>query len=69
MTHFRYRWQKLGGHIHVGVWTGTERDTTHGCNGRLVFREDEWEDFVRLCRDAAGAGEFSAIEILHEYPS
>lgn len=69
MTHFRLRWQKLGGHVHVGVWTGTERATTHGHNGRLVFRENEWEDFVRLMRDAAGAGIFSAIEILRDEPT
>lgn len=47
MTHFRLRWQKLGGHVHVNVWSGTERLTTHGRNGTLVFREEEWEDFHR----------------------
>lgn len=46
MTHFRLRWQKLGGHVHVNVWSGTERETTHGRNGSLIFREEEWNDFV-----------------------
>jgi hypothetical protein len=66
VNHFRLRWQKLGGHIHVGVWVGTERQTTHGLSGRLIFWEQEWEDFVELMRDAAGAGELSAIEIVRE---
>lgn len=66
MSHFRLRWRPLGGHIHVVVWTGTERATTHGNSGRLVFRRDEWEDFVRLLRDAAGAGPLSAIELVRD---
>jgi hypothetical protein len=66
MTHFRLRWARLGGHVHVGVWSGTEREMTHGCNGRLVFRPDEWEDFVELLRQTAGAGPLSAIELLRE---
>jgi hypothetical protein len=66
MTHFRYRWRKLGDHIHVNVWTGPARELTHARNGTLVFRDDEWEDFVQLQRDAAGAGDLSAVEILRE---
>jgi hypothetical protein len=66
MTHFRLRWARLGGHVHVGVWSGTERKTTHGCNGRLVFRPHEWEDFVELLRQAAGAGPLSAVELVRE---
>lgn len=61
-THFRLRWQLLGGHVHVGVWSGTERDTTHGCNGRLVFREQEWADFVA----ALGAEDGSSVELVQE---
>lgn len=66
MTHFRYRWRKFGGHIYVDVWSGTDREATHGKNGTLIFREDEWEDFVRLQRDAAGAGMFSAVELVRD---
>lgn len=66
MTHFRLRWRKLGGHVHVNVWSGTERETTHGHNGELSFRENEWDDFVALCREIAGAGPESAIELLRE---
>lgn len=51
-THFRLRWQKLGGHVHVHVWSGTERLTTHGRNGELIFREEEWDDFKLLVRAA-----------------
>lgn len=62
-THFRLRWQKLGGHVHVGVWSGTERETTHGGNGRLVFRENEWDDFRRLLDRGPF---FTAVEIVAE---
>jgi hypothetical protein len=46
MMSFRFRYVLLGGHVHVGVWT-SERgpDTTHGCNGRLIFRKEEWAAF------------------------
>lgn len=63
MTHFRLRWQKLGGHVHVGVWSGTEPQTTHGCNGRLAFRENEWADLVQLIEVAELA---PLVEIVHE---
>lgn len=70
MTHFRLRWQKLGAHVHVGVWTGTEQATTHGHNGRLVFRENEWEDLLRLIFQVEAArGPLSAIEIVEDEPT
>lgn len=56
MTHFRLRWRKLGGHVHVSVWSSTARDLTHGRNGTLVFREDEWEDFTTLLTTGRGLG-------------
>lgn len=67
MTHFRLRWFPLGGHVHVGVWTGTEAETTHGCNGRLVFREDEWEQFRRTFERGANLpGLGRAVEFVRE---
>lgn len=48
MTHFRFRWKHNGGHVHVTLWSGTERLTTHGRNGTLIFREEEWENFKQL---------------------
>ena len=66
MTHFRFRWRKLGGHVHVNVWSGTERDTTHGRNGELVFRENEWADLVKLLRDGIGVGAMFPVEIIQD---
>lgn len=63
MTHFRFRWIKLGGHIHVRVWTAPGRELTHSNNGHLTFREEEWDDFVRL---VGGFAPLAAIEIVHE---
>lgn len=43
---FRVRYTKLGGHVHVKVWSSEfGPDTTHGLNGTLVFRESEWPAF------------------------
>lgn len=46
MTHFRLRWKKRGAHVHVRVYSARLEHQTHGKNGDLVFREDEWRDFV-----------------------
>jgi hypothetical protein len=55
VSHFRLRWAKLGGHVHVHVWSGTSAATTHGKNGTLVFTEQEWEDFKDLLHDGGDA--------------
>ena len=39
----------LGGHVHVDVWSSEfGPETTHGRNGRLVFRLGEWEAFREI---------------------
>jgi len=46
---FRVRYTKLGGHIHARIWSSEfGPETTHGCNGTLVFRESEWPTFQKL---------------------
>ncbi len=52
MTHFRLRWEKVGGHVHVSVWSGTSRETTHARNGTLIFRENEWNNLRELIDNA-----------------
>lgn len=46
MTHFNLRWQKRGGHVHVRVFSAPTEHATHGKNGDLVFREQEWTDLI-----------------------
>jgi hypothetical protein len=48
MTRFRFRWELLGGHVHVRVFAGQENSSSFGKAGELVFREEEWADFRRL---------------------
>ena len=51
---FKVRYQVLGGHVHVGVWSSEHGpDTTHGKNGTLTFRIAEWEAFQQIlnCAD------------------
>jgi hypothetical protein len=60
VSHFRLRWAKLGGHVHVHVWAGTSAATTHGKNGTLVFTEQEWDDL----RDMIGGAFPGFIEIV-----
>jgi len=42
---FRLRFRVLGGHTHVRVFAG--KGETLGKCGDLVFRNEEWEAFVR----------------------
>lgn len=46
MTLFRFRWQEQGGHTHVRVFAGTEGSASLGKCGDLVFRNEEWTDFL-----------------------
>ena len=46
---FRLWHKKLGGHIHVRVFSSEfGPETTHGSNGSLTFRESEWPAFRDL---------------------
>ena len=45
MTIFRFRFEELGGHTHVRLFAGTGPGSLGKC-GDLVFRNDEWADFV-----------------------
>ncbi len=43
---FRLGHKKLGGHVHVRVFSSEfGPETTHGLNGTLTFRETEWPAF------------------------
>jgi hypothetical protein len=42
MTILRFRFQQLGGHVHVRVFTATMFDGTFAKVGDLVFSEQEW---------------------------
>jgi len=42
MNILRFRYQQLGGHVHVRVFTGTRFDGTFAKVGDLVFADREW---------------------------
>lgn len=46
MTLFRLRYKQLGGHTHVRVFAGKGSLSLAHC-GQLVFRNEEWADFLR----------------------
>lgn len=51
---FRLWHRKLGGHVHVRVFSSEFGPaTTHGCNGTLIFRESEWPAFRKLLETGA----------------
>ena len=50
-THFRLRWIKRGGHVHVRMFSAGRENLTHGKNGDLVFLPHEWEAFLRCFQD------------------
>ncbi len=61
-TLFRLRWEVQGGHTHVRVFAGKGASSLGKC-GDLVFRNEEWKDFLaELDRRPPGG----AIEILEE---
>lgn len=46
-TRFRFHYYVQGGHTHVRVFAGVARTgATLGSAGNLVFRNEEWEDFM-----------------------
>ncbi len=46
-TLFRFRYKKQGGHTHVRLFAG-KGSLSLGLCGSLVFRNEEWEDFVGM---------------------
>ena len=49
--HFLFRWERLGGHVHVAVFAGTEHQARNECRpslGRLVMDDRDWEQFQQL---------------------
>lgn len=46
-THLKFRYKKLGGHVHVRVFTGVP-GFTFGKAGELVFNEEEWPAMYEL---------------------
>ena len=54
----RWYWRRLGGHIHVRVFTGVAKNLTFAKCGDLVFDEREWPRVQTILT--------SAIEFIHE---
>ena len=52
MIYFKLRYKVLGGHTHVRLFSGTRLDGTFGKNGDLIFRNEEWEEFLRQFQKA-----------------
>ena len=62
MTLFRLRFDEQGGHTHVRVFAGKGAAVLGKC-GDLVFRNEEWADFLNeLARRPPGG----SIEVLPE---
>ena len=52
--HFRVRYQRLGAHVHVRLFSASRAELTHGKNGDLCFREEEWDAFLQCFSDTRG---------------
>src|SRR5262245_63990638 len=54
---YRVRYRTLGGHVHAHFWSSEfGPETTHGGNGRLIFRVGEdWEKFKSILEAGAAA--------------
>ncbi len=42
----RYRWKRAGAHVHVRVFIAYDPGGPGSASGELVFRQEEWHDFV-----------------------
>lgn len=50
---FKLRYEVLGGHTHVRLFSSTNSISgTFRKNGDLIFRNEEWEEFLRQFKDA-----------------
>jgi hypothetical protein len=56
---FRFYAVKAGGHVHVNLWAGKAGSSLGKC-GKLVFRDEEWTDFVKVLQGRKS----SLIEII-----
>lgn len=62
MSLFRMYYERLGEHVHVRVFAGKGTLTLAQC-GRLVFRNEEWDDFLaELERGQLGGGDIEIRE-------
>jgi hypothetical protein len=59
---FRFRYKELGGHTHVRVFAGKGSFSLGKC-GDLVFRNEEWAEFVAEVQRGKAGGD---IEFLPE---
>jgi hypothetical protein len=66
--HFRFRWKKRGGHVHVRMFSADRAEVTHAKCGDLCFREEEWRVF-RDCLHDFGDVEIEIVsENIENYP-
>lgn len=64
-TMFRLRWKEAGGHTHVRVFAGKGTISLGHC-GNLVFRNEEWADFLEELDQRPPGG---TIEVVAELES
>ena len=57
MIYFRLYYKVLGGHTHVRIFSGKNPKGAFGKNGDMIFRNEEWEDFLKKINN---------VEILRE---
>ncbi len=52
MTHFRIRYEQLGGHVHCRLFSGVAQDLTHGKCGHFTMSDSDFSDFRHLVESA-----------------
>lgn len=53
--HFRVRYRRAGGHVHVRLFSSTAPHLTHAKCGDLTFDERDWPAFQACFRDCGEA--------------
>lgn len=52
MIYFKLRYKILGGYTHVRLFSSANPNGNFGKNGDLIFRNEEWEEFLRQFQKA-----------------
>lgn len=59
----RFRYQLIGGHMHIRVFAG-KSGCTYGKAGDLIFTEEEWARLENVLKAGSGVFDGMVVEIV-----
>jgi hypothetical protein len=68
MSHVRFYYRIMGGHVHIDVHIGVRRNTTHGKAGALTMTKREFRDWQVAWGWSQNRGEAEFVEVVSNRP-